>query len=59
MDWQEAGERQAIAEMTLRDFFAALALQGILAEDAEGYTFMSAAAGAYEMADAMLQERAK
>jgi hypothetical protein len=44
--------------MTLRDYFAAKAMQGMLAEDCD-YVWTSLAAAAYECADAMLKERAK
>lgn len=43
--------------MTLRDYFAAHAMQGMLAEDASGYTFDSLAQCSYAMADAMLKAR--
>ncbi len=41
--------------MSLRDYFAAAALQGLLANAADG----SAVVGAYLFADAMLAERDK
>jgi hypothetical protein len=44
--------------MTLRDYFAAKAMQGMLAEDCD-YVWTSLAAAAYECADAMLKERVK
>ena len=47
------------AGMSLRDYFAAMAMQGMLANDAEGYSFVSCAAAAYEQADAMLAERSR
>lgn len=46
--------------MTLRDWFAGMALQGSLASNHEGYEFSSIDAGAkwaYEQADAMLKAR--
>ena len=45
--------------MTLRDYFAAKAMQGMLADDSDGYVFKSCAEASYEMADAMLKARAK
>lgn len=53
--------------MTLRDYFAAKAMQGMLANtDAtdetlhrQGFLFPILAANAYELADAMLAERSK
>jgi len=45
--------------MTLRDWFAGLAMQGMYAEDAEHYKFAQVAAAAYATADAMLAERSK
>lgn len=44
--------------MTLRDYFAAKAMQGLLAAQAKA-PHERRAEFAYEMADAMLQERAK
>lgn len=44
--------------MTLRDYFAANAMQGICAHpDTWGFTIPSVATRAYEMADAMLKAR--
>ena len=46
--------------MTLRDYFAAKAMQGYCArEDSINSHFDSLASDAYELADAMLLERAK
>lgn len=46
--------------MTLRDYFAAKAMQGYCAhEDSINSHFDSLASDAYELADAMLEERAK
>ena len=69
MDWKEAGERQASAEMTLRDYFAAMAMQAMLGsypcqavDDDEGgikADFPSIAGDAYDAADAMLEQRAQ
>lgn len=46
--------------MTLRDYFAAKAIQGLLAADKiNDWTDCKCAEYAYEMADAMLKERGK
>jgi hypothetical protein len=45
--------------MTLRDYFAAVASQGILADTSTGWPFEAYAKDAYMHADAMLAERAK
>ena len=46
--------------MTLRDYFAAKAMQGILTDPSwKGFVETSMAAMAYEVADAMLAERNK
>lgn len=51
--WSNAG-------MSLRDWFAGQALAGLCASDAGGYVKPpKQASDAYEMADAMLAERAK
>jgi hypothetical protein len=50
-----------IAGIRLRDYFAAKALQGIMADN-EGYqgnTYAETAEWAYGLADAMLKEREK
>lgn len=65
--WREDGHRLASAEMTLRDHFAAKAMQALIAgrswEHLEGCkpeTYLAAwSSSAYAVADAMLQERAK
>jgi len=44
--------------MTLRDYFAAAAMQGMLA-DAEGESNDSIARYSYDLADAMIREREK
>ena len=52
-------------DMTLRDHFAGLAMQGLLAtgsdyeDDIHGSGWNWVAAASYKMADAMLKERAK
>ena len=43
--------------MTLRDYFAAAALQGFLAYDGGGKSCLQDAELAYQAADAMLRER--
>ena len=45
--------------MTMRDYFAAKAMQGRLADSDVDATWNDRAADAYHMADAMLAERAK
>lgn len=50
--------RETLSGMTLRDYFAAAALQGMLAYY-HGYGSFYAAGTAYQYADAMLAERAK
>jgi len=44
--------------MTLRDYFAAKAMQGYIAGDYDAYPH-EVAQKAYEIADAMLEEQAK
>ena len=44
--------------MTLRDFFAGLAMAGMFAES-DDYTFAGISQAAYECADAMIAEREK
>ncbi len=43
--------------MTMRDYFAAAALTGMLANSAKEYTFENAAQSAYLMADMMIKAR--
>lgn len=46
--------------MTLRDWFAGMAIQGLIASEGDGqYTLPLAAARAYELADAILKERGR
>lgn len=45
--------------MTLRDYFAAKAMQAYLTAPDTGWSFDEVAGAAYEMADAMLEERSK
>lgn len=47
----------ALPGMTLRDYFAAAALQGMLADPSNGLAARSSAMSAYIFADAMLTER--
>lgn len=55
-----SGFRSGESGMTLRDWFAGQALSGMLADEGEaGFKAQTAAARSYEMADAMLSERAK
>jgi hypothetical protein len=53
-----SGDMRDQQGMTLRDYFAARALQGILANNAETPD-NRAAAWAYNAADAMMEERAR
>jgi len=59
--WREEGDMQAMAVMTLRDVFAAKAMQGFAsdpkAEWSDGTAGM--ARSAYRWADFMLRERMK
>lgn len=51
---------EGVGAMTLRDYFAGLAMQGMCAHpDTWGLLVPGIAARAYEVADAMLDERAK
>ena len=53
-------ERQTIVReegMTLRDYFAAKAMQGMMSDGIHENDFAWAAAQAYKMADAMLKAR--
>lgn len=45
------------AAMTLRDYFAAKAMQAYLTAPDTGWEFDALAGAAYQMADAMLKER--
>ena len=45
--------------MTLRDYFAAKAMQGIITNDYDGYTMEEMIKLAWVYADAMLKEREK
>ena len=52
------GGSQQFAGMTLRDYFAAKAMQAILSDGSwYGHTCKTAAFESYEMADALLQAR--
>ena len=65
--WRDDGERLASAELTLRDYFAAKAMQALISgrswEHLEGCkpeTYLAAwSSSAYAVADAMLHERDK
>jgi hypothetical protein len=48
---------QFLVGMTLRDYFAAAALQGMLADPSNGLAARSSAKSAYIFADAMLTQR--
>lgn len=50
---------QACGGMTLRDYFAAAALQGLIASPVDDVTHAQAAEEAFLYADAMLAERQK
>ena len=45
--------------MTMRDYFAAAALQGLIASEQGELSHIHGAADAYRYADAMLKERSK
>ena len=47
----------SVPGMLLRDYFAAMAMQGMYANSCDDYTFEGVALAAYETADAMLMER--
>lgn len=48
-----------VSDMTLRDYFAAAALTGLLADDQIRDKWEGFAKNVYQIADAMLKERAK
>lgn len=51
---------QQVSGMTLRDYFAAKAMQGLCAHQEIGFNpYVKIAEAAYNQADAMLAERAK
>ena len=53
-----AARAEALGGMTLRDYFAAKAMQSyLLDKDRDSFTFEQWAEAAYEMADAMLKAR--
>jgi len=53
-----AARAEALGGMTLRDYFAAKAMQSyLLDKDRDSFTFEQWANAAYEMADAMLEAR--
>lgn len=51
------GALRGMPGMTLRDYFAAAALQGLLADPANGNPYRSNVESAYIYADTMLAER--
>ncbi len=51
------GTRTSTGGMTLRDYFAAKAMQGFAASDSHWPTADAVASNAYEWADAMLKAR--
>ena len=55
--WPVPSQHQAYHGMTLRDYFAAKAMQGFASNLGPGVTFNSRAEIAYEWADAMLKAR--
>ena len=52
-----SGHASAFQGMTLRDYFAAKAMQGWLVETSEGVSVTAVARFAYEVADAMMKAR--
>lgn len=56
LDGQRVDETQG---MTLRDYFAAKAMQGILCNSAKDFYPLDLVAESYVIADAMLKEREK
>ena len=54
--WQS---KEAIQGMTLRDYFAAAALTGLLANEGLSGQYADYAKNAYKVADAMLEKRDK
>jgi hypothetical protein len=52
-----AGAPEDYPGMTMRDYFAAKAMQGLIASDANDGTFLSNALDAYQYADMMLKAR--
>lgn len=52
-------KEQAFSGMTLRDYFAAMAMQGILSDHNYDHPAKKLAELAYKVADAMLEEREK
>ena len=53
-----AARAEALGGMTLRDYFAAKAMQSyLLDKDRDSFTFEQWAQASYEMADAMLKAR--
>lgn len=48
-----------VADLSVRDYFAAKAMQGMYANSCDDYEFEGVAEAAYRTADAMLAERNK
>ena len=59
VDHCQEGEDGFLQYVTLRDYFAVVALQGISVGEKEGWFARDKAEYSYEIADAMLSERAK
>ena len=55
----QTGAKRTVHGMTLRDYFAAKAMQGLIAGRERALTADEWAEQAYRMADAMLAERSK
>lgn len=53
------GVTNSVGGMSLRDYFAACALQGLLLANQRGRVKRNVAKSAYDMADAMLKQRSK
>jgi hypothetical protein len=53
------GIREEQTGMTLRDWFAGMAMQGILSHQGLGVRFNQTASDAFDMADTMIAEREK
>lgn len=59
-DDETKGTREIHSGMTLRDWFAGMAMQGLLADRSwEAITINQVAGFAYTLADALLKERSK
>ena len=58
-EFQNDGAKVSAYGMTLRDYFAAKAMQGMYANSCDDYEFEGVAEAAYRTADAMIAERNK